>query len=168
VAKSPITPREKDFAAWYQDVILQGDMPSCDLPAICPNGREPAVRCTAHRSGLCEHRAGEQSLDPLTFGCTIPIWRLTFRASYPVCFFAIILAPRAPKFKAAYRARGVFLANAFWDNIGWPNKIFASLKIRYRSPNIDLIQSKGGKSKTAKRKGNRKKGCTYFIAYRLA
>ncbi|HXJ39438.1 MAG TPA: proline--tRNA ligase, partial [Bryobacteraceae bacterium] len=23
---SPITPREKDFAAWYQDVVLQGDM----------------------------------------------------------------------------------------------------------------------------------------------
>ena len=26
MADSPITPREKDFAAWYQDVVLQGDM----------------------------------------------------------------------------------------------------------------------------------------------
>ncbi len=26
MADSPITPREKDFAAWYQDVILHGDM----------------------------------------------------------------------------------------------------------------------------------------------
>src|ERR1700747_1677568 len=26
MAESPITPREKDFAAWYQDVVLQGDM----------------------------------------------------------------------------------------------------------------------------------------------
>jgi prolyl-tRNA synthetase len=25
-AESPITRREKDFAAWYQDVVLQGDM----------------------------------------------------------------------------------------------------------------------------------------------
>ncbi len=24
--ESPITPREKDFAAWYQDVVIQGDM----------------------------------------------------------------------------------------------------------------------------------------------
>src|SRR6266436_8759921 len=24
--ESPITPREKDFATWYQDVVLQGDM----------------------------------------------------------------------------------------------------------------------------------------------
>ena len=26
MAGSPITPREKDFATWYQDVVLQGDM----------------------------------------------------------------------------------------------------------------------------------------------
>ena len=26
MAESPITPREKDFATWYQDVVLQGDM----------------------------------------------------------------------------------------------------------------------------------------------
>jgi prolyl-tRNA synthetase len=26
MANSPITPREKDFAAWYQDVVLAGDM----------------------------------------------------------------------------------------------------------------------------------------------
>ena len=26
MAESPITPRQKDFAAWYQDVVLQGDM----------------------------------------------------------------------------------------------------------------------------------------------
>src|ERR1700738_1376205 len=26
MAEYPITPREKDFAAWYQDVVLQGDM----------------------------------------------------------------------------------------------------------------------------------------------
>jgi prolyl-tRNA synthetase len=26
MAESPITPRNKDFAAWYQDVVLQGDM----------------------------------------------------------------------------------------------------------------------------------------------
>jgi prolyl-tRNA synthetase len=26
MAESPITPREKDFAAWYQDVTIQGDM----------------------------------------------------------------------------------------------------------------------------------------------
>src|SRR5579863_1675230 len=26
MAESPITPREKDFAAWYQDVVIQGDM----------------------------------------------------------------------------------------------------------------------------------------------
>src|SRR6059058_3289982 len=26
MAESPITPGEKDFAAWYQDVVLQGDM----------------------------------------------------------------------------------------------------------------------------------------------
>src|ERR1700744_1580284 len=26
MAESPITAREKDFAAWYQDVVLQGDM----------------------------------------------------------------------------------------------------------------------------------------------
>ena len=26
MAESPIIPREKDFAAWYQDVVLQGDM----------------------------------------------------------------------------------------------------------------------------------------------
>jgi prolyl-tRNA synthetase len=26
MAESPITPREKDFASWYQDVVLQGDM----------------------------------------------------------------------------------------------------------------------------------------------
>src|ERR1017187_9530314 len=26
MADSPITSREKDFAAWYQDVVLQGDM----------------------------------------------------------------------------------------------------------------------------------------------
>src|SRR5471030_609241 len=26
MAASPITPREKDFATWYQDVVLQGDM----------------------------------------------------------------------------------------------------------------------------------------------
>jgi prolyl-tRNA synthetase len=26
MAESPITPRGKDFAAWYQDVVLQGDM----------------------------------------------------------------------------------------------------------------------------------------------
>jgi prolyl-tRNA synthetase len=26
MAESPITPREKDFAAWYQDVVLQGDL----------------------------------------------------------------------------------------------------------------------------------------------
>ncbi len=26
MAESPITPREKDFAAWYQDVVQQGDM----------------------------------------------------------------------------------------------------------------------------------------------
>ena len=24
--ESPITPRSQDFAAWYQDVVLQGDM----------------------------------------------------------------------------------------------------------------------------------------------
>ena len=26
MAESPITPRSADFAAWYQDVVLQGDM----------------------------------------------------------------------------------------------------------------------------------------------
>src|SRR5438552_17870419 len=26
MADSPITSRDKDFAAWYQDVVLQGDM----------------------------------------------------------------------------------------------------------------------------------------------
>jgi prolyl-tRNA synthetase len=26
MAESPITPRDKDFASWYQDVVLQGDM----------------------------------------------------------------------------------------------------------------------------------------------
>ncbi|HWB95252.1 MAG TPA: hypothetical protein VG672_01080, partial [Bryobacteraceae bacterium] len=26
MAESPITPRSRDFAAWYQDVVLQGDM----------------------------------------------------------------------------------------------------------------------------------------------
>src|SRR5499427_8479274 len=26
MAESPITPRDRDFAAWYQDVVLQGDM----------------------------------------------------------------------------------------------------------------------------------------------
>ena len=26
MAESPITPREKDFAAWYQDVVMQGDL----------------------------------------------------------------------------------------------------------------------------------------------
>ena len=26
MAESPITPREKDFASWYQDIVLQGDM----------------------------------------------------------------------------------------------------------------------------------------------
>ena len=26
MAESPITPRERDFAAWYQDVVLQGDL----------------------------------------------------------------------------------------------------------------------------------------------
>src|SRR5580700_11587463 len=26
MAESPITPRTQDFAAWYQDVVLQGDM----------------------------------------------------------------------------------------------------------------------------------------------
>jgi prolyl-tRNA synthetase len=26
MAESPITPRQKDFAAWYQDAVLQGDM----------------------------------------------------------------------------------------------------------------------------------------------
>jgi prolyl-tRNA synthetase len=26
MAESPITPRERDFASWYQDVVLQGDM----------------------------------------------------------------------------------------------------------------------------------------------
>ena len=26
MAESKITPRSKDFAAWYQDVVLQGDM----------------------------------------------------------------------------------------------------------------------------------------------
>src|SRR2546430_8411595 len=26
MAEQPITPREKDFASWYQDVVLQGDM----------------------------------------------------------------------------------------------------------------------------------------------
>jgi prolyl-tRNA synthetase len=26
MAESPITPRQKDFAAWYQDVVLRGDM----------------------------------------------------------------------------------------------------------------------------------------------
>jgi prolyl-tRNA synthetase len=26
MAESPITPRAQDFAAWYQDVVLQGDM----------------------------------------------------------------------------------------------------------------------------------------------
>jgi len=26
MAESPITPREKDFATWYQDVVIQGDM----------------------------------------------------------------------------------------------------------------------------------------------
>ncbi len=26
MAESPVTPRAKDFAAWYQDVVLQGDM----------------------------------------------------------------------------------------------------------------------------------------------
>jgi prolyl-tRNA synthetase len=26
MAESPITPRTRDFAAWYQDVVLQGDM----------------------------------------------------------------------------------------------------------------------------------------------
>src|ERR1044072_8534369 len=26
MAESPITPRSEDFAAWYQDVVLQGDM----------------------------------------------------------------------------------------------------------------------------------------------
>ena len=26
MAESPITPQNQDFAAWYQDVVLQGDM----------------------------------------------------------------------------------------------------------------------------------------------
>ena len=26
MAESPITPRAQDFATWYQDVVLQGDM----------------------------------------------------------------------------------------------------------------------------------------------
>ena len=26
MAESPITPRAQDFASWYQDVVLQGDM----------------------------------------------------------------------------------------------------------------------------------------------
>jgi len=26
MAESPITPREKDFASWYQDVVLTGDL----------------------------------------------------------------------------------------------------------------------------------------------
>jgi len=26
MAESPITPRAQDFAAWYQDVVMQGDM----------------------------------------------------------------------------------------------------------------------------------------------
>src|SRR5271169_6139063 len=26
MAESPITPRAQDFAGWYQDVVLQGDM----------------------------------------------------------------------------------------------------------------------------------------------
>src|ERR1700691_1581634 len=35
MANSPITPRDKDFAGWYQDVVLQGDMAE---PAEIVNG----------------------------------------------------------------------------------------------------------------------------------
>src|SRR5450631_4457647 len=43
MAESPITSREKDFAAWYQDVVLQGDMAeSAEIVKGCmvikPNG----------------------------------------------------------------------------------------------------------------------------------
>jgi len=43
MAESPITPREKDFAAWYQDVVLAGDMAeSAEIVKGCmvikPNG----------------------------------------------------------------------------------------------------------------------------------
>ncbi|MBI2689057.1 MAG: proline--tRNA ligase [Acidobacteria bacterium] len=43
MAESPITPREKDFATWYQDVVIQGDMAEPaeivkGCMAIKPNG----------------------------------------------------------------------------------------------------------------------------------
>jgi prolyl-tRNA synthetase len=43
MAESPITPREKDFATWYQDVVLQGDLAEPaevvkGCMAIKPNG----------------------------------------------------------------------------------------------------------------------------------
>ena len=41
-----ITPRAQDFAAWYQDVVMQGDMAE---PAEVPRGRYAAYRDRTRR-----------------------------------------------------------------------------------------------------------------------
>jgi prolyl-tRNA synthetase len=72
MAESPITPREKDFAAWYQDVVLQGDMAEpAEIVKGCmvikPNGyarggdchdcrRKSVGGALCHSSDLRNHR----------------------------------------------------------------------------------------------------------------
>jgi hypothetical protein len=52
MAESPITPRAQDFAAWYQDVVLQGDMAEpAEIVKGCmvikPNGYAVWESCSA-------------------------------------------------------------------------------------------------------------------------
>src|SRR5579884_4488047 len=46
--ESPITPRARDFAAWYQDVVLQGDMAE---PAEIVEGLSPELAVVTHAGG---------------------------------------------------------------------------------------------------------------------
>ena len=66
--ESPITPRAQDFATWYQDVVLQGDMAEpAEIVKGCmvikPNGyavwEMPAARA---RRPLQGHRPPERLL----------------------------------------------------------------------------------------------------------
>ncbi len=92
MAESPITPRAQDFAAWYQDVVMQGDMAEpAEIVKGCmvikPNGYavwetlqrelDERFKATNHRIAIfrCSFRKAFCTKKPNMWRVSRPNWR---------------------------------------------------------------------------------------------